>query len=101
MTDSTPKRNSSELRLLSGRLTLYSSERLCFDPPAPPYNGGESDWDMDAYEGGRTPFDTVVAYTCGLGRKLAKYLDDGSRLLYDSKTFRCEWNRIWTPAEAV
>ena len=89
------------IKRFSRKCIIFTSERLCFDPPAPPYNGGQSDWNKNAYEGTRTPFGTVVTYTCGLGRKLAKYMNDGSRLLYDSKTFRCEWNRIWTPAEAV
>ena len=77
------------------------SERFCFDPPPPPYNGGVSDWNEKAYNGSRTPFGTVVTYGCGLGRRFAKYLDDGSRILYDAKSFRCEWSRAWTPAEAV
>ena len=67
----------------------------------PPYNGGESDWNAAAYGGGRTPFGTAVTYTCGLGRMLARYDERGERDLYNSTTFRCGWDRIWSPAEAV
>ena len=30
-----------------------------------------------------------------------KYDERGERELYNSTTFRCGWDRIWSPAEAV
>ena len=72
------------------------SERYCFDPPAPPYNGGKSDWNAALYNGSRTPYGTKVTYSCGLGRKLLEYTDNGTRL-FDSIEYNCEWDRTWEP----
>ena len=80
--------------------TCYSpSERFCFDPPPPPFNGGKFDWNT-AHTGGFTPYNTFVTYTCGLGRKLVKYTPNDT-IVYDSIDLHCEWNRTWTPAGPV
>ena len=71
------------------------SERFCFDPPTPPYNGGEYNWNT-AFVGGLTPYNTLVTYTCGLGRRLANYTDNDI-IFYDSIDLRCEWDRTWSP----
>ena len=74
----------------------HPSERFCFDPPEPPYNGGISDWNEAMYNGSRTPYGTKVTYSCGLGRKLLEYTDNGTRL-FDSIEYNCEWDRTWEP----
>ena len=76
------------------------SERFCFDPPPAPFNGGKSDWDAISYTGGKTPYNTYVNYSCGLGRKLVKYTPNDT-IVYDSIELHCEWNRTWTPVGPV
>ena len=75
------------------------SERFCFDPPPPPFNGGKYDWNT-GYKGARTPYNTYVNYTCGPGRKLVKYTPNDT-IVYDSIKLHCEWNRTWTPVGPV
>ena len=75
------------------------SERFCFDPPTPPFNGGQYDWNT-AFIGGFTPYNTFVTYTCGLGRQLVKYTPNDT-IFYDSIDLHCEWNRTWTPTGPV
>ena len=72
------------------------SERYCFDPPTPPYNGGKSDWNEASYKDSKTPYDTVVTYSCGLGRQLLEYTANDTKL-HNSTQYKCEWDRTWSP----
>ena len=76
------------------------TERFCFDPPDPPYKGA-SDWDMQSYSGGQTPFETEVVYSCGQGRRFVGQGANGTESLYSEKKFRCEWDGSWSPKEEV
>ncbi len=76
------------------------SERTCFDPPAPAFNGGKYNWNKAVFEGGKTPYLTQVIYSCELGRKLHKYMANET-LVYDNKTLTCQWNRTYTPVGPV
>ncbi len=61
-----------------------------------PFNGGTSDWRSDLYSGGRTPYATRVTYSCGLGRKLARYTANAT-VFDDAQTMECKWDRTWSP----
>ncbi len=78
----------------------HPTERFCFDPPSPAFNGGKYDWNAVHFNGSRTPYSTDVKYTCDLGRKLLRYTQNGS-YTYDNMTLHCEWNRTWTPERPV
>ncbi len=71
-------------------------ERYCFDPPDVPFNGGQSDWNT-VYKGAKTPYSTVVTYSCGLGRKLFKYDANGTASTMDSQALTCQWDQTWSP----
>ena len=75
---------------------FHPSERFCFDPPAVPYNGGLSSWNEAQYSGARTPYATVVTYSCDLGRKLFNYSSEKT-IMYDSANYTCQWDRTWAP----
>ena len=70
----------------------HPSERFCFDPPEPPYNGGIRDWNEAMYNGSRTPYGAKVTYSCGLGRQLLQYTYD-DEILYNSTQYECQWDR--------
>ncbi len=74
-------------------------ERNCFDPPAVPFNGGQSNWNKAVFEGGKTPYMTEVTYSCALGRQLVKYLDNGT-VFSESQVLQCQWDRTWLPEKA-
>ena len=76
---------------------FFSSERFCSDPPDPPFRG-VSDWDREQYSGGRTPHETEVTYSCGLGMRFTRR---GSKELYSEKKFRCQWDGSWSPKDEV
>ena len=78
---------------------FHPTERFCFDPPDPPYNGGQYDWN-NVYEGSKTPYSTMVTYTCGLGRKLIKYTNNGT-IQMDKQELTCQWDQTWYPATVM
>ena len=89
----------SQCNLMSISSTTCVSERFCFDPPEPAYNGGRSTWNP-RFKGSKTPFGTQVEYSCGLGRRLHHYTENDT-IIYDSKTLTCSWDRTWSPSEPV
>ena len=60
----------------------------------------QSDWNEAQYSGSRTPYATVVTYTCGLGRQLFEYLPDET-VMYDTANYTCQWDRTWFPETPV
>ena len=60
----------------------------------------QSDWNEALYKGARTPYATVVTYSCGLGRKLFNY-DTADTIEYDTANFTCQWDRTWFPEGQV
>jgi hypothetical protein len=76
------------------------SERYCFDPPTPAFNGGKYNWNTALYNGSRTPYYTDVIYSCDIGRKLFQYTPNNT-IEYDSKTLSCQWDQTWAPDEPV
>ena len=64
------------------------------------HNTIQSDWNEAMYNGSRTPYATVVTYSCALGRKLFKYLPDET-VMYDKANYTCQWDRTWYPETQV
>ncbi|XP_059083225.1 sushi, von Willebrand factor type A, EGF and pentraxin domain-containing protein 1-like [Tigriopus californicus] len=73
--------------------------RYCPDPPDTSKKGGKSDW--NPVLAGRTPFNTVVKYSCQTARKLQRNLSNGTTELYEEQHLRCEWNQTWSPSSQV
>ncbi len=78
----------------------HPTERLCYDPPYPSYNGGEYDWREEHFRGGKTPYSTVVTYTCGLGRKLFSTIGQ-SETIVDSLALTCKWDWTCNPSAVI
>ena len=86
-------------------MQISLSERFCFDPPEPAFNGGVSTWNSALFKGSRTPYGTQVVYSCGLGRKLFKYTENDT-IIYDQQVLSCAWDRTyryhpWSPVRIV
>ena len=60
-----------------------------------------SDWDRGSYSGGKTPYETEVAYSCGHGRRFVRQEANGAESSYSEKRLRCEWDGSWSPKEEV
>ena len=71
-----------------------NSERFCFDPPEPAFNGGVYTWNSALFSGSKTPYGTQVVYSCGLGRKLFKYTENDT-IISTHQVLACAWDRTW------
>ena len=69
---------------------------MCPDPHEPDINGGIYDWNKEKLQNNRSPFNSLVTYSCGAGAKFENTEDkDENR----TKTFVCQWNQTWTTTD--
>ena len=67
---------------------------MCGDPYLPDINGGAYDWNETEMGNNRSPFNTVVTYSCVPGARFSN-TKDATR----TKKYICQWDQTWTTSD--
>ncbi|XP_059083502.1 uncharacterized protein LOC131880812 [Tigriopus californicus] len=74
------------------------SERICPNPGMPSehhvYN-----WNTSL--GQPAQYGMLLEYSCKIARKLERTHANGTKTLYDTQEFNCEWNQEWSPKAEI